>query len=286
MIIADKWIDYELLDTGSGEKLEKWGKYILRRPDPQAMWPRTNQNWNKVDAHYHRSKNGGGNWEFKNNLSQTWEIRYKDLKFNIKPMGFKHTGIFPEQAANWDWMQDKIKASDKQLEVLNLFAYTGGATVACAGAGAKVCHVDAAKGMVLMAKDNLKISGLSDKPVRFIVDDVVKFVEREIRRGNKYDGIIMDPPVYGHGPNGEVWSIEKDLYDLIEKCIKVLSEKPTFIVINCYTGGISPLSLQNLMHMSIGKVFKGNITCEEIGLPIKSSGLVLPCGITGRWESN
>lgn len=286
MFIADNWADYELIDTGEGEKLERWGTVLLRRPDPQAMWPVTaaKEEWENVSAHYHRSKNGGGSWEVKKKLSDKWKINYKELSFWIKPMGFKHTGIFPEQSANWDFMIDKIKAGNKKVNILNLFAYTGGATTACAYAGADVCHVDSAKGMVELAKENLRASKLEGKTVRFIVDDVVKFVNREIRRGNKYDGIIMDPPVYGHGPNGEVWSIEKDLFGLIQSCIKILCPNPLFFIINCYTGGVSPLALQNLMHMSIGKSFNGKISCDEIGLPIKASGLVLPCGITGRWE--
>lgn len=286
MFVADQWKDYELIDAGDGEKLERWDRQILRRPDPQAIWPMLFQKkWDNIDAYYHRSKNGGGSWEYLKKVPDKWIIKYKDLSFYIKTMGFKHTGVFPEQAVNWDWVVNKIQSSPKQLNILNLFAYTGAATVAAAFAGAAVCHVDSAKGMVEIAKENLRLSGLSERPVRFIVDDVIKFVQREGRRGRAYDGVIMDPPVYGHGPSGEVWSIEKDLYKLINLCIKILSPNPKFFIINCYTGGISPVALNNILAMSIQKNYKGSIISDEIGLPISQSNLILPCGITGRWES-
>lgn len=287
MIIADQWKDYELIDTGNGEKLESWGNIVLRRPDPQIVWPSENQDelWIKPDAHYFRSNTGGGCWQYNSKLPQKWTINYKELKFNIKTMGFKHTGLFPEQAVNWDWMINKIKTANRPINVLNLFAYTGGATVACAYAGASVCHVDAAKGMVDWAKENLQTSGLGDRPVRFITDDVVKFVEREIRRGKKYDAIIMDPPSYGRGPSGEVWDIEESLFKLIESCIKILSDAPLFFLINSYTTGLSPTVLNNIYEVSLNKLHKGKIDCGEIGLPITKSKLVLPCGIYGRWES-
>ena len=285
MLIADKWKDYELIDCGNGEKLERWGEYILRRPDPQAMWPVSSPElWKKAEANYHRSKSGGGNWEYIKKMPEQWKVSYEELSFSIKTMGFKHTGLFPEQAANWEWIIEKVKDSSVQPNILNLFAYTGGATSAAAYAGAKVCHVDAAKGMISYAKSNLEASGLGDKPVRFIVDDVVKFVQREKRRGIKYDGIMMDPPVYGHGPNGETWNIEKDLYNLIVNCLDIISDKPLFFIVNCYTVGISPLALENLLTMTIGKKIKGQVSSQEIGLPVTTSGLVLPCGITGRWE--
>lgn len=286
MLIADNWTDYELIDAGNGEKLERWGEFILRRPDPVAIWPIANhtKKWDNVHAHYHRSKNGGGNWEYLKKMPEKWTVNYKELSFNIKLMGFKHTGIFPEQAVNWDWMIGKIKEEKRELNVLNLFGYTGGATVAAAYGGAKVCHVDAAKGMVEVAKQNLKASGLENRPARFIVDDVVKFVQREARRGNKYDGIIMDPPVYGHGPNGEVWSIEKDLYNLVRMCMDILSDNPVFFLISCYTGGISPTALGNVLSMSVGSKYGGTVSSSEIGLKT-STKLVLPCGISGRWEA-
>ncbi|EPZ53283.1 hypothetical protein H477_5046 [[Clostridium] sordellii ATCC 9714] len=234
LLLADKWKDYELIDMGNGEKLERWGNVVLRRPDPQVMWPIAEEKglWKTPHGHYHRSSRGGGQWEHKKKYPEKWTISYKNLKFNISPTGFKHTGLFPEQAANWDWAMDKIQNAGRPIKVLNLFAYTGGATVACAYAGAEVCHVDASKGMVTWAKENLHTSGLQDRKVRFIVDDVVKFVEREIRRGNKYDAIIMDPPSYGRGPKGEVWQIEDKLYGLVELCTKVLSDKPLFFLIN------------------------------------------------------
>lgn len=281
MIIANDWKDYELIDTSSGEKLERWGDVILRRPDPQIVWNTPmDKRWNRVDGWYHRSNSGGGSWEFFKKLPETWTISYKDLKFVIKPMNFKHTGLFPEQAVNWDWMIQMIRNAGRPIRVLNLFAYTGGASVACAYAGASVCHVDASKRIVSQAKENLILSGLGDKPVRFIVDDVVKFVEREIRRGKKYDAIVMDPPSYGKGTNGEVWDIEKDLYPLILKTKEILSEEPLFYLINSYTAGLAPTVLKNILELTMQK---GEVSCGEIGLPVTSSKLVLPCGIYGRW---
>ncbi len=281
MIIANNWKDYELIDTSSGEKLERWGEYILRRPDPQIVWETPmGKEWNKADGWYHRSKSGGGSWEFIKPLPETWTIAYKDLRFVIKPMNFKHTGLFPEQAVNWEWMIEKIKNAGRPIRVLNLFAYTGGATVACSYAGATVCHVDASKRIVAQAKENLTLSGLAKNEVRFIVDDVVKFVEREIRRGKKYDAIVMDPPSYGKGSNGEVWNIETDLYPLIQKCLQVLSDEPLFFLINSYTAGLAPTVLKNILDLTMKN---GETSCGEIGLPITRSKLVLPCGIYGRW---
>ncbi len=285
MIISDKWKDYEILDMADGEKLERWGNIILIRPDPQIIWKEKFRPalWKKANAHYHRSKSGGGEWEYIKNVPKVWQVRYKDLVFNLKPMGFKHTGLFPEQAVNWEFMMNKIKNSKRPIKVLNLFAYTGGATVACASAGASVCHVDSSKGMTAWAKENVASSGLSDKPVRFIIDDVIKFVQREIRRGNKYDAIVMDPPSYGRGANGEVWNIEESLYMLVELCSKILSDNPLFFLINSYTTGLSPTILANILSMIIKK--KGKVSCGEVGLPMKDSSIVLPCGIYGRWES-
>jgi 23S rRNA (cytosine1962-C5)-methyltransferase len=285
MILSDSWKDYELIDVGGGEKLERWGNYILRRPEPQAIWPINNgvDKWKKLHAYYHRSESGGGSWENKVALPERWTIKYGELSFYVEPTGFKHTGLFPEQAANWEWIGEKIKNSDRKINVLNLFAYTGGATVAAAHAGAEVCHVDAAKGMVGRAKENLNLSGLSDRPVRFIVDDVVKFVQREIRRGRKYEGIIMDPPAYGRGPNGELWKIEDELYRLIELCMDVMSQKPLFFVVNSYSSIISPTIIKNILSLTVKNKFGGKVLSDEIGLPVTSSGLVLPCGITARW---
>ncbi|MDP4133526.1 MAG: class I SAM-dependent methyltransferase [Bacillota bacterium] len=284
MILASEWKDYELLDLYDGEKVERWGDYMLIRPDPQVIWPKnTKENWeNQVNARYLRSSSGGGSWDYYKKLPEKWVVKYKNLSFYIKPMGFKHTGLFPEQAVNWDYMIDKIKAAGRQVKVLNLFAYTGGATVACLSAGASVCHVDSSKGMTAWAKENVALSGLADKPVRFIVDDVRKFVEREIRRGSTYDAVIMDPPSYGRGSGKEVWSLESDLYNLIELCCNVLSEKPLFFHINSYTTGLSPTVLSNILAISINH--GGKINSGEIGLPVSNSKLILPCGIFGRWE--
>ena len=286
MILASDWKDYEILDMADGEKLEKWKDIILVRPDPQIIWKNKSfpNKWNDANATYKRSSTGGGNWEYKKQLPQSWQVNYKNLTFNIKPMGFKHTGLFPEQAANWDWMIDKIKNEKRDIKVLNLFAYTGGATVACLSAGASVCHIDSSKGMVAWAKENVISSNLQDKPVRYIVDDVVKFVNREIRRGNKYDAIIMDPPSYGRGTNGEVWKFEDNICDLVELCSKVLSDKPLFFLINSYTTGISSTVLENILNLNIAKIYGGKLSNGEVGLPMKDSKLVLPCGIYGRWE--
>ncbi|HEX9061168.1 MAG TPA: class I SAM-dependent methyltransferase [Clostridia bacterium] len=286
MLFADDWKDYELIDTGDGEKLERWGKIVLRRPDPQIIWPVSNKDiWKNADAHYIRSSSGGGKWEFSRKLPERWTVSYDKLSFYIEPTGFKHTGLFPEQAVNWKWMIEKIQGSASPVSVLNLFAYTGAATVASAFAGAEVCHVDAAKGMVIRAKENLALSGLSEKPVRFITDDVIKFVQREKRRGKKYDAVIMDPPSYGRGPKGEVWQIEEAIYGFVEECCGILSDKPLFFLINSYTTGFSPTVLKNILAITIGKRYGGNISCGEVGIPVTKSGLVLPCGIFGRWES-
>ena len=287
MFLADKWSDYTLIDAADGEKLEYWGKYLLRRPDPLAAWSEKSEKklWTKTDATYHRSSSGGGKWEYFNKkIPERWEIRYRDLTFNVKPMGFKHTGLFPEQAVNWDWFSELIKSANRPIRVLNLFAYTGGATVAALAAGAEVVHVDASKGMVTWAKENVISSGLADRPVRYIVDDVKKFVLREQRRGREYDAVIMDPPSYGRGPNGEVWKIENELYSLVAECTKLLSEKPLFFLINSYTTGLSAQVLTNILTMTVAKKFGGKIISDEIGLPMKSNGLVLPCGISGRWS--
>ena len=285
MNIASEWKDYEILDMANGEKLERWGNIYLVRPDPQIVWKDKSypNKWGQANARYNRSNTGGGAWEYKKRLPESWQIKYKNLTFNIKPMGFKHTGLFPEQAVNWDWMIKKIKDSKREINVLNLFAYTGGATVACLSAGASVCHVDSSKGMTTWAKENVESSGLRDRPVRFIIDDVVKFVQREIRRGRKYDAIIMDPPSYGRGKNGEVWQFENNIADLVELCTKVLSDDPLFFLINSYTTGISAKVLENILYLNMKSV-KGTISSGEIGLPMKDSKLVLPCGIYGRWE--
>ena len=285
MNIANEWKDYEIIDMANGEKLERWGNIKLIRPDPQIIWKNKSfpNEWKNANAKYNRSNTGGGAWEYKKRLPESWQVKYKNLTFNIKPMGFKHTGLFPEQAVNWDWMINKIQQSKRNIKVLNLFAYTGGATVACLSAGASVCHVDSSKGMTTWAKENVVSSGLREKPVRFIIDDVVKFVQREIRRGNKYDAIVMDPPSYGRGKNGEVWQFENNIADLVELCMQVLSDDPLFFLINSYTTGISSRVLANLLELNM-KNHKGKITSGEIGLPMKNSNLVLPCGIYGRWE--
>ena len=285
MNIANEWKDYEIIDMANEEKLERWGNIKLIRPDPQIIWKNKSfpNEWKNANAKYNRSNTGGGAWEYKKRLPESWQVKYKNLTFNIKPMGFKHTGLFPEQAVNWDWMINKIQQSKRNIKVLNLFAYTGGATVACLSAGASVCHVDSSKGMTTWAKENVESSGLREKPVRFIIDDVVKFVQREIRRGNKYDAIVMDPPSYGRGKNGEVWQFENNIADLVELCMQVLSDDPLFFLINSYTTGISSRVLANLLELNM-KNHKGKITSGEIGLPMKNSNLVLPCGIYGRWE--
>ena len=285
MDVSNNWKDYEILDMANGEKLERWGNVYLIRPDPQIIWKNKSfpEKWNMANARYNRSNTGGGSWKYNKKMPDNWQIKYKDLAFNIKPMGFKHTGLFPEQAVNWDWMITKIKNAKRNIKVLNLFAYTGGATVACSYAGAAVCHVDSSKGMTAWAKENIASSGLSDRPVRFIVDDVVKFVSREIRRGNKYDGIIMDPPSYGRGTNGEVWKFEENISDLVELCTKVLSDNPLFFLINSYTTGISSTVLENILRLNINK--NGKFSHGEVGLPMTNSKLILPCGIYGRWEN-
>ena len=285
MDVANNWKDYEILDMANGEKLERWGNVYLIRPDPQIIWKNKSfsEKWNCANARYYRSSTGGGNWKYNKKVPDNWQIKYRELTFNIKPMGFKHTGLFPEQAVNWDWMISKIKNAKRDIKVLNLFAYTGGATVACSYAGASVCHVDSSKGMTIWAKENIASSGLADRPVRFIVDDVVKFVNREIRRGNKYDAIIMDPPSYGRGTNGEVWKFEENIADLVELCTKVLSDNPLFFLINSYTTGISSTVLENILRLNIKK--NGKFTHGEVGLPMTNSKLILPCGIYGRWES-
>lgn len=280
------WKEYELIDTSNGEKLERWGNKILIRPDPQIIWNtnKTNPLWKKADARYHRSSSGGGRWEVFKSLPQVWKVAYGDIVFGVKPMSFKHTGIFPEQATNWDFVRQIIKNSGRKLNVLNLFAYTGGATLACMQAGAKVCHVDASKGMVQWAKENSQLSGIADRPVRWIVDDCIKFVQREIRRGNKYDGIIMDPPSYGRGPNGEVWKLEEQLFPLVELCASVMSENPEFFILNSYTTGLSPAVMKYLLGVIIQKKFGGTVSADEIGLKVTQTGLVLPCGSTAIWQ--
>ncbi len=286
MWIADNWKDYEVIDTSSGEKLERWGDYMLVRPDPQVIWntEKKHMGWKKFNARYLRSSKGGGEWDFRS-LPEEWAINYKDLTFNLKPFSFKHTGLFPEQAANWDWFSKLIKDADRPIKVLNLFAYTGGATVSAANAGASVTHVDAAKGMVQWAKENAASSGLADAPIRWLVDDCGKFVDREIRRGNHYDAIIMDPPSYGRGPKGEIWKLEDCVYDLILRSAKLLSDKPLFFLINSYTTGLQPAVLSYMIHTAIDPLHKGIVEADEVGLPVKSNGLVLPCGASGRWTA-
>ena len=286
MTLSNEWTEYKILDASNGEKLECWNHVNLLRPDPQIIWNNGNllKKHPDINAHYHRSNKGGGYWENLKKTPSTWQVHYKNLTFNIKQMGFKHTGLFPEQAANWDFMIEKIKNSNRQIKVLNLFAYTGGASVACLSAGASVVHVDSSRGMVDWAKENVKASHLDDKPIRYLVDDVVKFVKREIRRGNQYDAIIMDPPSYGRGSNGEIWDIEKDLFPLIELCMEILSDDPLFFIINSYTTGLSKHVMENILKLTLGKKYPGKIYSDEIGLPIDNSELVLPCGIFARYE--
>ena len=280
MYTADNWKDYEVLDTAHGEKLERWGNVLLRRPDPQVIWKKEGNPalWKKADGFYHRSKSGGGSWEFSKKLPDRWQISYGKLKFFVRPTGFKHTGLFPEQAVNWDYIGNKISGETRKINVLNLFAYTGGATLAAAAAGADVVHVDASKGMVSWAKENLELSGLRDRYVRFIVDDCEKFVAREIKRGHFYDGIIMDPPSYGRGPGGEMWKMEDKIYDLVKLCSNLLSDNPLFFIINSYTTGLAPTVIKNIISLALS----GKAEAEEIGLPVTSSGIFLPCGATGR----
>ena len=285
MRTAKDWKEFEVIDTSSGEKLERWGDVILARPDPQVIWNTPKgEDWKRANAHYRRSTSGGGHWEVKNMPREQWVIHYKELSFKISPTGFKHTGLFPEQAVNWDFMADKIRRAGRPVKVLNLFAYTGGATLACAQAGAQVCHVDASKGMVSWARENAQLSGLQDKPIRWIVDDCKKFVEREIRRGNRYDGVVMDPPSYGRGPGGEVWKLEDSIYDLVELCAGVLSDDPLFFLLNSYTTGLSPSVMQYILGVTVGRRYPGKLSSSEIGLPVTKSGFVLPCGSTAIWE--
>lgn len=289
MLLCDKWSEYELIDASLGMKYERWGDIFLLRPDPQVIWNNGDlyeKYFNKIDAVYHRSNKGGGHWENINVVPASWVIKYDNLTFNIKQMGFKHTGLFPEQLINWEFMINKIKNSGRKIKVLNLFAYTGGATVACLSVGASVTHVDASRGMVDWCKENVKASGFQDREIRYLVDDVVKFVKREIRRGNKYDAIIMDPPSYGRGANGEVWDIEKNLNYLVELCSEILSDKPLFFLINSYTTGLSSYVLRNLLDINVNRKYPGKLSCGEVGIPITNSDLVLPCGIYGRWEEN
>lgn len=285
MWTADGWKDYQLLDTSSGERLERWGDYILIRPDPQVIWntPCTRKEWEQKNGHYHRSRQGGGQWEFFH-LPKQWSIQYKDLTFHLKPFHFKHTGLFPEQAVNWDWFSEKIRHAGRKIKVLNLFAYTGGATLSAAAAGASVTHVDASKGMVTWAKENAAASGLKDAPIRWLVDDCIKFVEREIRRGNQYDAIIMDPPSYGRGPKGEIWKLEDSVFSFITLCTRLLGPRPLFFLINSYTTGLAPAVLTYMLSTAL-KDRDGHVTSQEIGLPVSSSGLILPCGASGRWEA-
>ena len=286
MWLADDWKDYEIIDCSGGEKLERWGKYLLVRPDPQVIWdtPRSLPEWKKKNGHYHRSNKGGGQWEFFD-LPAQWSIGYKGLTFHLKPFSFKHTGLFPEQAVNWDWFGPKIAGAGRPIKVLNLFAYTGGATLAAAKAGAAVTHVDASKGMVTWAKENAQASCLEKAPIRWIVDDCVKFVEREIRRGNTYDAIIMDPPSYGRGPKGEIWKIETAIHPLIRLCAQLLSPDPLFFLVNSYTTGLAPSVLSYLLGVELLPKLGGKLSAQEVGLPVSSTGLALPCGASGRWES-
>ena len=284
ILLADQWTDYELLDCGNGMKQERWGDVVTVRPDPQVIWPRrSGQQWSNYDAFYERSNEGGGQWDYKRKLPDHWTIKYKDLSFKISPTDFKHTGLFPEQASNWDWLMKTIAESKRPVNVLNLFGYTGAATVACAKAGAKFTHVDAAKGMVYLCKENAKLSGLGDAPIRYIVEDCMKYVQREERRGIKYDGIIMDPPSYGRGKSGETWKLEKHLWDLLIQCRKVLSDKPLFFLLNSYTTGLSPIVTNNLIS-EIMNNYNGSLECGELGIPIKADGKILPCGIFARWQ--
>ncbi len=286
MFLCDSWRDYEVLDTGEGEKLERWGRAILRRPDPQVIWPRRDPNlWRQAQAVYHRSERGGGSWEFLAPLPEKWEIRHGDLRFWVRPTGFKHTGLFPEQAANWRWMDGLIRRSGRDdVRVLNLFGYTGGATLACAAAGAHVTHVDAAKGMVLWAKDNRALSALPETSFRFIVEDALRFVQRELRRGSRYDGILMDPPSYGRGPSGEVWKLEDELYGLVDTCARALSDRPLFFLVNSYTTGFQASVLSNIIGRCVAQERGGQVDAQELCLPVTAGG-VLPCGASGRWQS-
>lgn len=286
MRAADGWKDYELLDATNGNRLERWGKAILVRPDPQVVWKNgeSTDQWAHADAVYHRSSQGGGQWQSFRKLPQKWKIHYGDLTLVVSPTGFKHTGVFPEQGVNWDWYAEKIKAAGRPIKVLNLFGYTGGATLACAAAGASVCHVDASKGIVAWARENADASQLADRPIRWIVDDCAKFVAREVRRGNKYDAIIMDPPSYGRGPGGEIWKLEDNIYDLIALCAQVLSDQPLFVAVNSYTTGLSPAVMEYILKTTLCPRHGGHTSCDEIGLPVTATGGVVPCGATAIWE--
>ncbi len=285
MRIAGNWKDFEVLDASGGEKLERWGEYVVIRPDPQVIWdtPRQARGWKQYDGWYHRSQAGGGRWENRR-LPDVWTVAYGALRFRLKPMGFKHTGLFPEQAVNWDWMAEQIRSAGREIRVLNLFAYTGGATLACAAAGAKVTHVDASRGMVQWAQENAVESGLRDRPVRYLVDDCVKFVQREARRGNRYDAIVLDPPSYGRGPGGEIWKLEDNIHALLRECMAVTSDDPLFILLNSYTTGLSPAVTAYLLGITFGKKYGGLVSADEIGLPVRESGLILPCGATAIWQ--
>lgn len=282
------WKDYELLDTSSGERLERWGEIILIRPDPQIIWdtPKKHPLWKQAHARYQRSSSGGGSWQVLKKVPDMWKIQYQDLTFQLKTMGFKHTGVFPEQAVNWDFTMDKLRKADRPVKVLNLFAYTGGATLACAKAGAQVCHVDASKGMVAWARENAAASGMADRPIRWLVDDCIKFVQREQRRGNRYDGIIMDPPSYGRGPGGEVWKLEEQLFSLVEQCRAILSPNALFFILNSYTTGLSPSVMEYLLGVALQSSMGGVVSADEIGLPVTATGLTLPCGSTAIWQSD
>ncbi|QQS20458.1 MAG: class I SAM-dependent methyltransferase [Candidatus Moraniibacteriota bacterium] len=285
MRIANGWKEYELLDAGDGEKLERWGTYILRRPDPQALWPKGNEAlWNQADAHYKRSRDGGGSWDRRSTLPKQWVVSYDDLSFRVELMGFKHTGIFPEQACNWDWIREKIESASEPVRVLNLFGYTGGATVAALAAGGEVSHVDASKGMVGRAKENCALSRLSHAPVRFFADDAIKFVDRELRRGHQYEAILLDPPSFGRGPKGELWKLESHLFSLLEKISMLLSDRALFLLLNAYTTGLSPVVLENMVKMATHAVPAGVTESFELGLPLRREGIVLPCGLSVRWE--
>lgn len=290
MWICNSWNEYKILDLADGDKLEDWNGVRVVRPDPQVIWSEKSHPslWNAADGIYHRSRSGGGSWQFKHKLPERWPLSYEPLglRFHIKPTGFKHMGLFPEQAANWDWMHDLIVREGRPIRVLNLFAYTGGATLAAAAAGAQVTHIDSSKGVVSWAKENLALSGLADRPVRLIAEDAIKFVEREIRRGNSYEGIIMDPPSYGRGPGGEVFKLEKELFGLVSKCAQLFSERPLFFLINSYTTGLAPTVLADLLYLAMAKKRGGHVSADELGLPVQRSGLVLPCGASGRWQAN
>ena len=288
MRLSDKWQDYCLIDTSDGERLERWGDVTLIRPDPQIIWKCSGEapEWRTAHAKYNRSSSGGGSWDYRRKLPESWQIKYGELTFMVKPTGFKHTGLFPEQAVNWDYCMNAIRGADRPINVLNLFAYTGGATLAAAAAGASVTHVDASKGMVNWAKENAAVSGLSDKPIRWLVDDCVKFVEREIRRGNHYDAIIMDPPSYGRGPKGEIWKIEDAIHPLVKLCAQLLSDKPLFFLINSYTTGLAPAVLTYMLSIEVKSKFGGSVISDEIGLPVAKNGLILPCGASGRWSAD